>query len=64
VSYAQRLGYLLELVGEKELAEPLADYVHLKRPIPTALTPRVSIKGTKKDRRWQIYVNSEVEPDI
>jgi predicted transcriptional regulator of viral defense system len=64
VSYAQRLGYLLELVGEKELAAPLADYVRLKRPIPTALTPKVSIKGAKKDRRWQVYVNTEVDPDL
>jgi predicted transcriptional regulator of viral defense system len=64
VSYAQRLGYLLELVGEKESAEPLADYVRSKRPIPTALTPKVSIKGTRKDRRWQVYVNSEIDPDL
>lgn len=64
VSYAQRLGYLLELVGEKELVASLADYVRLKRPIPTALTPKVSIKGAKKDRRWQVYVNTEIDPDI
>lgn len=64
VSYAQRLGYLLDLVGEKDLAEPLADYVRLKRPIPTALTPKVSIKGAKKDRRWQVYVNTTIDPDI
>lgn len=64
VSYAQRLGYLLELVGEKDLAAPLADYVRSKRPIPTALTPRISTKGAKKDRRWQVYVNTEIDPDL
>lgn len=64
VSYAQRLGYLLELVGEKDLAAPLADYISKKRAVTTALIPRKSMKGTTKDRRWQLYVNADVEPDI
>ena len=34
VAWSQRLGYLLELVGEAELAEGLADYVDGKNPVP------------------------------
>lgn len=64
VSYAQRLGYLLEFVGEKDLAKPLADYIRSKRAVPTALIPRKGMRGATKDRRWQLYVNADVEPDI
>lgn len=64
VSCVQRLGYLLEFVGEKDLAEPLADFIRSKRAVPTALIPRKGMRGAIKDRRWQLYVNADVEPDI
>ncbi|SNB47473.1 type IV toxin-antitoxin system AbiEi family antitoxin [Geobacter sp. DSM 9736] len=64
VSYAQRLGYLLELLGEKDKVVQLAEYVRKKCPVPTALLPRLSIKGAAKDRQWQVYINTTIEPDI
>lgn len=62
--WAQRLGYLLEHVGAKGLAAPLADYVvsHAKEYVP--LRPRKSIAHTFRDSRWRLIVNEEVEADL
>ena len=64
VSYAQRLGYLLEFLGESAKASVLADFIHKKRPVPTALIPRISMKGSIKNSRWQLYINANVDPDV
>ena len=60
----QRVGYLLDLIGEQEKAVALLDYIRNKRPLPTPLMPGISIKGAKKDSRWQVFVNTEVEPEV
>ena len=33
-AWSQRLGYLLELIGEAELAEGLAEYIEQRKPVP------------------------------
>ena len=60
----QRVGDLLDLIGEQEKAEALLEYIRNKHPLPTPLMPRISIKGAKKDCRWQVFVNTEVEPEV
>ncbi len=64
LSWAQRLGYLLELNGNKEKTVALAHYLSERHPVPTSLTPGNSIKGVRKDIHWQLYVNTVVEPDL
>lgn len=64
VAWVQRVGYLLNLIGEQKKAEALLDYIRNKRPLPTPLMPGISIKGAKKDSRWQVFVNTEVEPEV
>ena len=63
VAWAQRLGYILELLGENDKANLLADSLHGLHFMPTPLVPGTSIKGAKKNSRWQVFINSEVEPD-
>lgn len=64
IAWVQRVGYLLDLIGEQEKAGALLDFIRNKRPLPTPLMPGVSIKGAKKDSRWQVFVNTEVEPEV
>jgi predicted transcriptional regulator of viral defense system len=64
VAWVQRLGYLLDLVGEKDKAQGIADYVIEKRPVRTPLSPSDKIIGTKLDGRWRVFVNTKVEPDL
>lgn len=64
VSWAQRLGYILELVGVEGIAAELAKYVDKERPVPTPLIRSKSVKGTIKDARWRVMLNGVVEAEI
>ncbi len=64
VAWVQRLGYLLDLLEEQDKADAVADYLKTMRLMPTPLMPGVSIKGAKKNNRWQVFVNTDVEPDL
>ena len=63
-SWLQRLGYLLNIVGELEKADLIAGYIQEKNAAPTPLAPKASIQGSKLDRRWQVFVNTDVESDL
>jgi predicted transcriptional regulator of viral defense system len=62
--WAQRLGYLLEFVEAPGLAEPLAEYVadHAKEYTP--LRRGTSVARVRRDPRWRLLVNDEVETDL
>jgi len=64
MAWSQRLGYLLELVGEVELAEGLADYVNRRNPVPVPLSPSLPWKGGHQESRWRLILNDKVEPDV
>ncbi len=42
----------------------IAGYIKEKGAVPTPLAPKISIKGSKIDNRWQVFVNTDVEPDV
>ena len=60
--YAQRLGYLLDLVGAGERARELAKLV-TKEAENTPLRAGQPTKGCPVDRRWRVVVNEQVEVD-
>lgn len=64
IAWSQRLGYLLELVGEGELAEGLAEYITRKDAVPVPLSPSQPIKGVRQEPRWRLLPNEKVEPEI
>ena len=64
IAYAQRLGYLLEKAGFSDLTENLAKWVHEKNALPAKLEPSMPIRGCKKDERWKILINTDVEGDL
>jgi predicted transcriptional regulator of viral defense system len=64
MAWAQRLGYLLNLVGESEKAEKLAEYIRQNHPVPTPLFKAKPFKGAVKDPLWKIMINGEVEVEF
>jgi len=64
IAWSQRLGYLLELIGEAELAEGLAEYVSSKNAVPIPLSPTQPHKGVRQDMRWRLFPNEKVEPEL
>lgn len=63
ITWVQRLGCLLETIGAEEVWLPLAGYVNAKNPVRSPLLPSAAIKGAQFNKRWQIYVNTEVEAE-
>ncbi len=59
----QRLGFLLEAVGEQGLAEPLATWVRDRAPRAVPLRSGRPACG-EVDPRWRVVRNEELEPDL
>jgi predicted transcriptional regulator of viral defense system len=59
----QRLGYLVEAVGDSALAEPLAGWLRNQRPRAVLLRPREPV-DTEADKRWHIIPNADLEIDL
>lgn len=62
--WAQRLGYLLALIGADEHADAIADYIAQSYHETASLDPAGNGAGAVREARWKLYVNREVEPDI
>lgn len=63
VGWSQRLGHLLELIGQDELSEALGPFVQKNALSYTPLRRAASLAGGKRNSRWKLIVNVEVEPD-
>ena len=63
-AWVQRLGYLLELVQETDLADSLDPVLAERTIFPVALAPWKEMNGTRRVSRWHVAENVEVEPDI
>jgi predicted transcriptional regulator of viral defense system len=64
LAWAQRLGFLLDLVGRSDVAEDLLPFVQVRarRVVPLeASSPRT---GAKRSARWRVAINVDVEPDL
>lgn len=64
IAWIQRLGYLFELVDESKLADVLAAFVANRKPVPAVLSPSRSCCGIRQNRRWRLYLNDEIIPDL
>jgi predicted transcriptional regulator of viral defense system len=64
VAWSQRLGYLLELIGETDLADRLAEYVSSKDPVTIPLSSSQPHKGIRQNHRWRVIPNEKVEPEL
>lgn len=63
IPWAQRLGYLLELVGATAGAELLKAHVRKAARDMTPLLPGTSHAKARQEKDWRLYVNAEVEAE-
>ena len=61
---AQRLGYLLDLVGARALADPLAEWLSGRPRRSIFLRPDGARDRSELNRRWRVYPNEDVEADL
>lgn len=59
----QRLGYVLDALGERELADPLAEWVKARKRHVVLLSPGEPRRG-EIDGRWRVRENFELEVDV
>lgn len=63
ISWSQRIGYLLDLVGREDLAKVLELFVQEQAKSFTPLRRAAAITSAKRNAKWRLIVNAEVEPD-
>ena len=59
--WAQRLGYLLELVGAADKVGPLRDHVRADATVPTPLLHGSAYANAPQRKEWRLYLNADVE---
>lgn len=64
IAWAQRLGYLLDMVGAQEKTVEMAKYIAGKKPVPTPLAPSLPFEGISRLKPWNILVNTRVEAEV
>ncbi len=64
LAWAQRLGFLLELVGQHNTASELHHVVNDRSLRVTALDASSPRTGAERSARWRVAINVEVEPDL
>ena len=64
VPEVQRLGYLLDLLGEHDLAAHLATWLETRRYRAILLAPGQPNGGALPDPRWRVVPNATVEADL
>lgn len=62
--WAQRLGYLLELAGEGEKTQSLRRFLEGRARDYALLSPGTEAVAAKRNKRWKLVINTDVEPDL
>jgi predicted transcriptional regulator of viral defense system len=63
VGWAQRLGYLLEMLGIDGLAAGVAEFVAERSPGYIPLRRAADARQAPRSAKWRVVVNVDVEPD-
>lgn len=64
IAPVQRLGYLLEKIGQGSLASSLEEWISSHHTRPAPLQPGISRKGSPRNPKWNILVNTDLEGDL
>ena len=62
-SIIQRLGYLLDQSSETRITDPLWKWLTSHKIFDVPLRPGGSCKATRKNERWKIMINENIERD-
>jgi len=58
---AQRIGFLLEHIGEEAKVKPLADLIDSMQPRTVYLRSGRSPRPARKSARWRVIINEDIE---
>ncbi len=63
IAWTQRLGYLLDLIEQRTLADALMPHVYEHASVVAPLVRAKPAGRAPRDQRWKLAVNASVEPD-
>jgi predicted transcriptional regulator of viral defense system len=58
---AQRLGFLLDHIGQEAKVEPLAEWIKRSRARTVSLRSGGPVRRVRKSTRWKVMVNEDIE---
>jgi len=64
IPWSQRLGYLLDLVEHSTRSERLAGFVAGRATETVSLLPGSETSSARRDDRWKLWINADLEPDL
>lgn len=64
IPFAQRLGFILDNIGNQDMTHPLNSWVLNKKPRYVLLCPGQEIGDLERDSKWKILVNDVIEVDV
>lgn len=64
VTWAQRLGYLIELVEGRKKVNLLKKFVKNNARQTVPLLPSMSLENAPTDAGWKLFVNAKVDPEV
>jgi predicted transcriptional regulator of viral defense system len=62
--WAQRLGWILEHIGQAPKAKHLKNYVHRHAKNAIALQPRSGTKNITRNNDWKLIINTDIEAEL
>jgi predicted transcriptional regulator of viral defense system len=64
IAWVQRLGYLFDIGGHRELGDALVSHVKEHAHVVAPLVRAKTKTGAERLERWKLAVNASVEPDL
>ena len=64
LTYAQRIGFLIDKTAFKKKSAMLADWVAKAKPRFAKLHPALPLDGAKRNKKWNVWINVDVEGDL
>jgi hypothetical protein len=64
IAWVQRLGYLLDLSGHRDVADVLVPLVDEQAHVVAPLVRAKPKGGAERIQRWRLAVNASVVPDL
>lgn len=61
VPNSQRIGYILDLVRARQLADPIHAWLERQGPRPVPLRTGRPVANAREDKRWHVLVNGPLE---
>lgn len=60
----QRVGYLLDSIGQENLSNNLAEFIQSRKPVYSFLNPAEGRDRINRNVRWKLFINEELEFDL